>query len=75
MIISFSKGKQILHSKKNNCGVLEKYTHRGEKMNNKKEAKKSRETSRKTQKTGRTQKSYDDKFIKNLWNNLEKRVK
>ncbi|OFR34873.1 hypothetical protein HMPREF2890_05755, partial [Porphyromonas sp. HMSC065F10] len=44
------------------CGVLEKYTHRGEKMNTKKEAKKSGETSRKSQKTGRTQKSYDDKF-------------
>ena len=31
-------------------------------MNNKKEAKKSRETSRKTQITGLKQKSYDDKF-------------
>ena len=31
-------------------------------MNNKKEAKKSRETSRKTPKTSLRQKSYDDKF-------------
>ena len=44
------------------CGVLEKYTHRGAEMNNKKEAKKSGETSRKSQKTGLKQRSYDEKF-------------
>ena len=54
----FCKGLEIGKG----CGVLEKYTHRGAEMNNKKEAKKSGETSRKSQKTGLKQRSYDDKF-------------
>ena len=44
------------------CGVLEKYTHRVKEINKKNEAKKSGATSQKSPKTGRTQKSYDDKL-------------